>query len=100
MPSSLMKYFDVGERNGQKLHWGRADLDGAPFRGPLPPYLQGEEFEERVVRVADARAEYFDLNVPEQKKAFLQVLDGTANGWFQLVFIQRFVRSDTHYVEW
>lgn len=98
--SSLVKYFGMTERKGVPLHWNRADLDGAPFRGKQVPMLMGEEFEDRTVRVADANAEYFDITEADEKKRFLEVLDGAANGWFQVVFIQRFVRPDTHYVEW
>jgi hypothetical protein len=102
---SLARFMNrTKDDGGQSLHWGRAALDGAPFRGPAP-MLMGEEFEERVVRVADPHAEEFDTADPAQKKLYLNVLDGAANQWFQILYIKRPGEYDKNrprvaYVEW
>lgn len=100
MQSSLVKFKGRTEENGQRLFWGRASLDGAPFRGQAAPLLRDEEYEERAVKIADPHAEEFDIRDPGQKAKYLEVLDGIANGWYQLVFIQRFHEGTKHYIEW
>lgn len=94
------------DASGRPLYWYRADLDGAPIRGVTPPlHLKQAEFEDQLVRVAEPRAELFDISDPAQKQAYLSVLDGVANGWYQLVYIRRPGEYDPErrslaYVEW
>ena len=95
-PTSLVKFMAQqsngtggnGHGNG-RLHWGRADIDGAPFRGPVPPMLHGDEATERLARVPDAHFEEFDLSDAAQKKAYLDVIERFATGWAQCTFIER-----------
>lgn len=102
---SLARFMNrTTDGNGQPLHWSRAALDGAPFRGPAP-MLMGEEFEEKIVKVADPHAEEFNTADPAEKKAYLQVLDGAANRWFQILYIRRPGEYDANrprvaYAEW
>lgn len=99
--ASLQKFFAQQERRGQKLFWGRAAQDGAPFRGAAPPLFTDDEYDQRVVRVVDVRAEFFNLDEAADKAAYLEVLDGVANGWFTMIFIERFRGgANAHYVEW
>ncbi len=99
--ASLQKFFGRRESNGQQLYWNRAGLDGAPFRGAQPPLLTEDEYDQRVVRVVDVQAEFFDVRDAAQKKAYLEVLDGAANGWFRILYRKMFVkRQPVHYVEW
>ena len=102
MSTSLVKFFNrTTSNNGNKLFWDRAAVDGLPFRGPYAPVMPEEEFEARVVRVADARNGFFDVQNPEENRAFLQVVDACFNGWFQCVYIERFWNGTTkHYIEW
>ena len=102
MPSSLVKFSDRKDSgDGRKLYWGRADTDGLPFRGNHAPIMPDEEYEARVVRVADPKNGFFDVTDATQNKAFLDVLDGICNGWFKLIFIERFHKETSkHYVEW
>lgn len=86
---SLVKFTNRHLHRGKKLHWGRADQDGLPYRGAFAPQYTADEFEDRVVRVADPQCEVFDLSDPEQKQAYLQVIDGVVNGWFQCLFVNR-----------
>ena len=93
MPNSLIKFIDKTDGNGRgQLYWGRASVDGLPFRGPEAPLLREEEFDDRLVRVA------------EQNKTYLEVMDSAANGWFHIMFIDRWREEDDkhHYVylEW
>lgn len=85
--------------NGQEIHWGRLSEDGVPFRGQ-PSLLTDEEYERRVRRSRDAQAEFFDVSDAKQKKQYLRVLDGIVNGLYTLLHIERFIRPDTHYIEW
>jgi len=90
--SSIFKF--ANQTNGGKgriLHWGRADIDGAPFRGSAPPMLQGEEMEDRLVRVADPHVRIFDLSNEHDTKAYLEVRDMIVNGWAHTVYCKRVV---------
>lgn len=105
MSNSLIKFTNQKDGNGRgQLFWSRADVDGLPFRGATPPLLRSEEYEERVVRVADPKNATFYTGDPAQNAAYLKVMDGIANAWYQLVFVERW-REDgdkNHYVyiEW
>jgi hypothetical protein len=105
MSNSLVKFTNRKDGNGRgQLFWNRADLDGLPFRGEQAPLLRTEEYEERVVRVADPKNGTFYTGDPDQNAAYLKVLDGVSNSWYQLLFIERWRNDgDKHhhvYVEW
>ena len=101
MPSSLIKFANKTSSNGKRLWWNRADIDGLPYRGPYAPIMPEEEYEARVVRIADFRNGFFDVNVPEENKLYCEIMECCANGWFQLRH-QVFFWQDTtkHYIEW
>ena len=77
----------VGEQDpnthGGKLHWP-GTMDGFPFRGESAPTLTADQYEE-VPLVLDYHSQLFILGDPEQKKAFDQIMDRIANGWFRQV---------------
>ena len=106
MPSSLVKFSNRVQSNGQKLFWDRVAIDNLPFRGQQPPMYTEEEFETKTVRVADVRNAFFDVLDKESNKQYLDVLECCFNGWFQLVHLERFwvgpdgKRTHYHYVEW
>src|SRR5687767_5409072 len=89
MPASITKFFEQRSSNGQNLYWGRAAIDGLPYRGHFPPNFTQEEFEDRTIKVKDPHVEEFDISVPAKKTAYLNVLDGAANGWFEIIYIRR-----------
>lgn len=100
-PSSLIKFSHRTSSGGKRLFWDRSGIDGAPFRGPSAPIMGEEEFESRSVRVADARNCFFDVARPEENKLYLEVIECCFNGWFQMIYLERFWRNSTsHYVEW
>lgn len=104
MPAtSLVKFMNQKEAGGKPLYWGRADEDGAPYRG-TPPTLPREEFENRLARVCDPHNGVFDLGDPEQNKQYLEVLDKITNGWAQAIFVDRKYDEKKNtwlaYVEW
>ena len=101
MSSSLVHHATQTQRNGHKLFWGRAEEDGAPYRGQVPPLLREEEHQARTIRVRDFRFGFFDVSKSDQGEAYRQVCEACANGWFQPVFIERFRNNSTiHYMEW
>jgi hypothetical protein len=106
MPSSLVKFSNRTNSGGKKLFWDRVDVDNLPFRGQFAPMYRDGEFEERTVKVADARNGFFDVTDPTSNKQYLDVLECCFNGWFQLVHLERFWqdpsghRTRLHYVEW
>lgn len=111
MPSSsLIKYLGQPGSDGNDLLWGRADVDGAPFRNQagldVPQLMSNEEADERLVRVQDVYNRLFDLAVPEENKAYLAVLDKIVNNWAVLTFRQHYefkTATDVKlkvYVEW
>lgn len=102
MASPLIKYFNRSNAaDGRKLFWGRAGDDGAPYRGDVPPLMPEEEYESRAVRVNDFKKGFFDVHDPVEGKGYDEVMECCANGWFKLVYIERFWQnSSKHYVEW
>jgi hypothetical protein len=105
MSNSLVKFTSRKDGNGRgNLYWERADVDGLPFRGHSAPTYRNEEFEDRVVRVADPKNGTFYTGDPEQNAAYLKVMDGIANSWYHIVFVERWrAEGDKYhhvYVEW
>lgn len=105
MTNSLVKFTSRKDGNGRgELFWGRAGVDGLPFRGQAAPSYREEEYDERVVRVADPKNGTFYTGDEEQNKAYLKIMDGITNGWFQMIFIDRWRdEGDTNhriYMEW
>jgi hypothetical protein len=98
--ASMREFFNKNkDSRGQPVSWQRFDLDGAPFRGQAP-LLTEQEYENRVRRTRDAHAEFFDITDAKKLKAYLRVLDGIVNGIYQMMYIKRFIKPNTHYVEW
>lgn len=99
--SSLVRHFNETQRDGQRLWWGRVEEDGIPYRGDAPPLMTEDEYEDRVVKVASFKNDYFDTADREQNALFRAVMECCVNGWFELVFIERFWQGTTkHYLEW
>jgi hypothetical protein len=71
-----------------RLYWKRAAMDGAPFRGPSPPMLKEEEFEELAERVWDSKFGMFNTNQPDQLvmgRTLQWVIDASLSGWVQIL---------------
>lgn len=101
MGNSLVKFTSRTHSNGKRVFWDRAEVDGLPYRGTAAPYFREDEFEQRVVRVADSHNGFFDTTDPQQNQAFLDIIDGCMSGWYQCLFIQRFWNNTSqHYIEW
>jgi len=105
MATSLIKFASQKEGNERgRLFWDRADVDGLPFRGHQAPAYRNEEYEDRLVRIADPKNATFYTGDPVQNQAYLKVMDGVSNSWYQLSFIERWREvKDIHhyiYVEW
>jgi hypothetical protein len=103
--NSLVKFVNHKDGNGRgKLFWERADVDGLPFRGHQAPLYRNEEYEERLVKVADPKNGTFYTGDSEQNASYLKVLDGISNSWYQLVHIDRWRNEGDNYhyvyVEW
>ena len=105
MPNNLIKFVNKTDGNGRgNLFWGRADIDGLPFRGKEAPLLRTEEVEDRLVRVADPKNATLYTGDEEHNSKYLEVMDVVSNGWFHLVFIERWRedgdKSHHVYMEW
>lgn len=102
MQHSFAKYAKIKtDDKGTPLHWNRASVDGAPFRGHVPPVLKGEDDDKSIHRVKDAKWRTFDLTIPEEGAAYQEVVDKIVNGLYSLIYIKRFVKNELkHYVEW
>lgn len=106
MPSSLVKFANKVKSGDQNVFWGRVHRDGLPFRGPHAPMMGEDEYESKVVRVADYRNAFFNIFDPESNKLYLEVMECCFNRWFQLTHLERFWvdpdgrRTHYHYVEW
>jgi len=81
---SMLKFFqDKGgpdSEHGSNLHWPGTP-DGFPFRGEVAPHLRQEEAEVMPLAL-DYKSKLFQLWVPEEKKAFDEVMDRIVNGWY------------------
>jgi len=99
--SSILKYMQQSDAN---LHWGRASVDGLPFRSRSVPMMREEEFENRAVRVCDAHVATFDMSDAQQRAKYEYILDRAANNWFQVFYTQRNWDPDKKcmvvYIEW
>jgi len=102
MASSLIKFINQRERDGQRLHWGRAERDGFPFRGEEVPLYTNEEYEEKVAPVPEPKNGIFDIFNPEQNRKYLEVLAGIKTGLFECLYVNRqFDREKRlNYIEW
>ena len=101
---SLLKFVDETKtKDGANLHWSRADIDGVPFRG-VPVPLKEEEYEAKTIKSFSAYNGVFYTGKKEENDKYLEVLDKTANGWWQLVHIDRYRKDGDPYfhiyVEW
>jgi hypothetical protein len=106
--SSLIKFESMLRRDssGKPLHWGRADEDGAPFRGN-PLMLTEEEYLDRVVKVKDAHNRVFDTSDPKQNRQYLLIVEKAAHGLAQVMYQKKRWRKKGKkgpypviYVEW
>lgn len=101
---SFLKYLDIDGEGQDKIFWGRAKADGAPFRGPKAVVLREDQYEALAERVNDAKVGTFDLAVPEQRETYKQILDRAANKWYKILFVERqFIREKKNwvvYIEW
>jgi hypothetical protein len=101
MGTSLIKFANRTVSQGKSVYWNRIERDGAPFRGTGASLLTEEEYQEKVVRIADFQFGYFDTLIPEEGVRFREVMDAICNSWFKLIHIDRFWHGTTsHYVEW
>ncbi len=111
MTTSLVKFYSQQTPTGHKavgiagannkVFWGRAAQDGAPFIGPFAPNMPEEEYEERVTRVAYPMNGFFDVTDSAKNAEYLEIIDCCLNKWFQLIHLERFWNGTTkHYVEW
>ena len=105
MSNSLVKFKQHNSGNGRgRLYWGRAHVDGLPFRGPYPPTMTEDEFDTRVVRIADPCNGTFRTWDEVENKAYLDVVDKITNNWAALIYVERWrdKKSDRHvvYIEW
>jgi len=103
MSNSLLKFSNVKRHSsGDKLYWSRAPEIGAPFRGKEVPALTEDEAEQFLIKVADAKVGFFRMTSRRGRRRFIEILDKIANGWYRLVYIKRFYKTNpaVHYIEW
>lgn len=72
------------DEHQRPLHWSRAHLDGAPFRGD-PVRLPEELYAERVEKVTEAKVRLFDLSKPKDQIDYADILNRITAGVGQLV---------------
>ena len=104
MATSLIKFANRTDAGDQgSLHWGRViqGVDNYPFRGKSTSLYTEEEFRARVVKTGDPKNGVFDVTDPESNRAYLEVLDGIVNGWFQCLHRDFDFRGQGKiYIEW
>lgn len=94
---SFLQFRKKGKQSqGQPLHWGRAEIDGAPFRGPTPPLLREEEMEAAVERVEDVHFGLFDTSKPNKlqgNRTYREVMEGVVSGLYKLTADRIFIKA-------
>ena len=74
----------AADEDGLQTYWGRAYLDGMPYKGKKDPLLTDAEFEAKTSVHRKVRNGFFDLRDEGEARNYLNVLDGVANGWYVL----------------
>jgi len=108
---SFFKYAndpEVTKGNGRgRLQFGRADIDGMPFRGQSPYPMREEEFQQLTDVVCETSCRIFDLSDVEQLREYRKILDGCVNRLYRCIWrSQRWVIGDDGvphlfmYIEW
>lgn len=101
--TSLVKFFDQQSANGERIGWGRADIDGAPTIGQVPT-LPEEELQKRLTKVGNPNNRIFDLSNENDNGDYLAVMDKIVNGWAQCLHVERqFLKEEKKwivYIEW
>lgn len=69
------------------LKWGRADIDGAPFKpsGKAVPLLRNDEFEALAERIPNCRARTFCMGDEKDAEEYVDILNAIRSGWFELL---------------
>lgn len=83
---SLLKYVTDGASatsDRGKVSFGRAHLDGVPYRGPSA-MLREEEYEDLTEVVQDGHVAVFDLSKEEDKQMLTKIVDAAANSWYSI----------------
>lgn len=102
----FLKYFGerggVETQHGGQLHWPGTPA-GFPFRGSSAPTLTDEERDELPVSI-DFHCRVFELWQEEDEKEYKDIRDRGANGWYQIVHIERLYDEERKnwrvYLEW
>lgn len=77
----------LSDFGGTPLHWGRADLDSAPYMGSSLPLLKQDEAESLLERAAILQYGTFDVSMPEQQHfdhTLQMVLERYGNRWYKI----------------
>lgn len=106
MPSTSLAQF-MGQKqtaSGDPLHWGRADIDGVPYRGKPLPAMPEAEMENRLKKVADPQIKIFDMAKPTDVKEYQSILGKITAGWATCIHVDRQFVADEQkwlvYMEW
>ncbi len=70
--------------DNRPLHWGRAHIDGAPFRGE-PIRIDEAGYEQRVERVSDPKVFEFDLSKPDDAARYKDIIGRITSGIAELI---------------
>lgn len=93
-----------GQAPMSDLLWGRIEQDGLPFEGSPRALLREQEIQDRQVTVRKAYNRIFDLSDPDDNKAYLEVLEASANVWWEVRYHDLWRNpGENHmhaYVEW
>jgi hypothetical protein len=81
MAGDLFKYYNERvDVDGESLHWPGGPA-GYPFRGPKPPQLKEEEYQ-NLRPIYKARCGLFHLSDSEEARQYLSIREKCANKYF------------------
>ena len=106
LPMSLFKYFNepggANTTHREPLKWITGE-DMAPLRGVEKTALTQSEFE-RIEPAVDFHCGRFRLWIEEEHAAYCDIRDRAANGWYQILDIERIVDPEHNarivFLEW
>ncbi len=100
---SFFKYYREGNDDDGERLWWPGGPQGFPFRGPVPPLLKDEEYQQ-LRPTMKFRSQLFYLSKPEDVQRYQLISDKCANGLYVRVDRDRTWDEETKnyriYLEW
>jgi len=85
---SIFRYFERKENGKGALWWGRAEQDGAPFRGDVLPVLTEDEYDKYVKKGYDVQTIHVRSDQNEELRQLTEILTAAANDLYRVMHME------------